>query len=94
MCTYGQCVTHTIYYRGLVVSDTGPRAIELTLPHYLTWRVSFARHRSNLMSLPTNTEIIPGHNRDDLVMEGEASEDEGDHAPKKHRIGSPRRLSP
>jgi hypothetical protein len=34
------------------------------------------------MSPPTNAEIIPEHTSDDLVMEGESSEDEGDHAPK------------
>jgi hypothetical protein len=34
------------------------------------------------MSPPTNAEIIPEHTNDDLVMEGESSEDEGDHAPK------------
>jgi hypothetical protein len=34
------------------------------------------------MSPPTNADIIPGRTSDDLVMEGESSEDEGDHAPK------------
>jgi hypothetical protein len=37
MCTYGQCVTRTIYYTwSVVVSDTGPRTIELTYSHYRT----------------------------------------------------------
>jgi hypothetical protein len=76
------------------VSDTGPRTIELTLPSYLTWWVSFASYSSNLMSPPTSAEIILDPTSDNLVMEGESSEDEGDHSPKKHRIGSPRRLSP
>jgi hypothetical protein len=35
------------------------------------------------MSPPTNAEVIPDHTSDDLVMEGESSEDEGDHAPKR-----------
>jgi hypothetical protein len=85
MCTYGRSVTRTIYNRGSVVSDTGPRTIELTLPNYLIWWGAFASYSSNLMSRPTNAEIIPDHTRDDLVMEpryGESSDDEGDHAPK------------
>jgi hypothetical protein len=34
------------------------------------------------MSPPTHAENIPDHTNDDLVMEGESSEDEGGHAPK------------
>ena len=86
MCTYGRCVTRTIYYRGSVVSDTGPRTIELTLPNYLIWWGAFASYSSNLMSQPTNAESIPDHTNDDLLMEpryGESSDDEGDHAPRK-----------
>jgi hypothetical protein len=75
------------------VSDTGPRSIERRLSNYLTWWGSFASYSSNLMSPPTDAEIIPDHTNDDLVMEGESSEDEAAHAPKNHRTGSPRRLS-
>jgi hypothetical protein len=40
------------------------------------------------MSPPTNAEIIHDHTNDDLGMEGESSEAEGDHAPpqKTHWI--------
>jgi hypothetical protein len=34
------------------------------------------------MTSPTNAKIIPDHTNDDLVMEGESSEDEGGHGPK------------
>jgi hypothetical protein len=88
MCTYGECVTRTIYYRGSVVSDTGPRTFEVILPNYLTWWGSFACCSSNLMSPPTNAKNTPDHTSDDLVIEGESFEHEGDRAPKitPHRI--------
>jgi hypothetical protein len=41
------------------------------------------------MSPPTNAEIIPDHTSDDIVMDGESSEDEGDHSPK-HTVSNPR----
>jgi hypothetical protein len=40
------------------------------------------------MSPPTNAEINPAHNSDDVVMEGEYIEDEDDHAPKNNRVVS------
>jgi hypothetical protein len=41
------------------------------------------------MSPPTNAEFIPGHTSDDLVMEGESFEYEGDHSPK-YTVSDPR----
>jgi hypothetical protein len=35
------------------------------------------------MSPPTNAKIISDYTSYDLVMEGESSEDEGEHAPKQ-----------